>query len=860
MKISLNWLKQYVNINLPTQELVELIGARLVEIEEVIDLGSKYDNIFVAKVMECEKIPDTHLSLCQIDIGGANALSKDIRSYDEDKTTRPVTTGPRSGPRKSVSSHSLVQVVCGAPNVRKGMLAAWLAPGATVPQSFNQDARFIIGTRKLRGYDSHGMLAGADELDFGDDHDGIVELDPTTAKPGQKFADLFDLNDTILDVENKPLTRRPDTFGIIGFAREIAGILGQPFKTPDFLSDTKSDFVLSSDEKLDISIVDPKLCPRYTALIMSRKDDSRPKYLTKIDTLISRSGMRPIDPIVDLTNYLMLLTGQPLHAFDYDKLIKVGKSQTPKIIVRAAKPNEKIGLLDGREVKCTANDILITSNNVPVALAGAMGAKNTVIDENTKKIIIESATFSLFNLRKTQMEHGIFSEAITRFTKGQPAGNTLPVVKEFAHLAARQMKPLAIFDEYPKPAKPNVVKITTDDINGLLGTDYSTKLIKQTLENVGFTVKELAFVDLPQLRRGQSDEACNDRPEERVHKGKSLTVTAPFWRTDIHIKEDIIEEIGRLLGFDSITPTIPPHTSATKNPLFTLKTQIRNTLASFGANEILTYSFVSERLVKNAHQDPKNSFKIINSLSPDLQLFRQSLTPSLLDKAALNIKAAYDHFALFEMNKVYQKAYGNDAEQLPEERDKLALVLADRKSNQPAYYEAKQIVKQLLSSLNIAADFVPVKDPNASNQPYEPKRSAQIKIATGTCLGIVGEFKKSVLHNFKLPTYAAGFELSLNQLLELAQPTTKITPLAFADNVTSIDVTITSSGNYQALYGKVINMLAKQNVVYQISPVAIYQKSAPAQNVTFHIQLTHLDKGLDSNEINDIIKKLEQIK
>ena len=196
MKISLNWLKKYVDIKIPNDELVRLIGARLVEVEGVIDETHKYDNIFVVKVEKVEKIPDTHLSLCQINVG------------------KP----------------ELVQVVCGAPNVREGMLAAWIAPGAVVPASVNEDAPFVIGKRKMLGkYESNGMLAGADELDFDDKHEKIAEIDPEMAKPGEALADVFELNDLILDIENKSLTHRPDCFGMIGFAREVAGILGQPF-------------------------------------------------------------------------------------------------------------------------------------------------------------------------------------------------------------------------------------------------------------------------------------------------------------------------------------------------------------------------------------------------------------------------------------------------------------------------------------------------------------------------------------------------------------------------------------------------------------------------------------------------------
>ena len=212
MRISLNWLKKYVDIKISDEELVRLIGARLVEVEGVIDETHKYDNIYIVRVESTEKIPDTHLTLCKINVGDVEI--KNVPKVD-----------------------GLVQVMCGAPNVHAGMMAAWIAPGAIVPASVHEDAPFVIGKRTmLKKYDSYGMLAAADELDLGVDHEGIIEIDPEAAKPGEVFADVFDLKDKILDIENKSLTHRPDCFGLIGFAREVAGILGQKFEEPDFLT------------------------------------------------------------------------------------------------------------------------------------------------------------------------------------------------------------------------------------------------------------------------------------------------------------------------------------------------------------------------------------------------------------------------------------------------------------------------------------------------------------------------------------------------------------------------------------------------------------------------------------------------
>ncbi len=762
MLISLNWLKKYVKIPVSDEELIRLIGARLVEVEGVIDESHKYDGIKVVRVETAEKIENTHLTLCMVNDGSAE----------------------------------LTQVLCGAPNVREGMLAAWIAPGATVPASVHEDAPFVIGTRKMLGkYDSHGMLAAPDELDLGDMHEGIAEIDPDEAKPGDSFADVFELNDKILEIENKSLTHRPDTFGLIGFAREVAGILGQKFNEVTL----SSDLELTNDIKIEIA--DPEICSRYTAVVLEKHGEIKKKYLTWQDTILAKSGMRPVDPIVDATNYLMLLTGQPLHAFDYDKFVAVGGSKEPKIIVRLAKNGEKLTLLDGKEIVMNENDIVITSNDVPVALAGAMGGASTMIDENTRNIIIESATFSLYNLRKTQMAHGIFSEAITRFTKGQPAYQTLTVASNCAEMLKEGFKVAAVSDAHPKPEKENVVKITTNEINGLLGTEYSDDLIRNTLTNVGFGVTG----------------------------GADLTITAPVWRTDIHIKEDIIEEVGRLLGYDNIAPVLPLHGTASPDKMLGIKKRIRQILGEFGCNEVLTYSFVSERLLENAGLNTKNSYKIVNSISPDLQLVRQSIVPSLLDKAHLNQKIPYDNFALFEMNKVYRKDWGMNEESVPVEKMSLGFVLAERKTTGDAYYKAKMFVERFLKKFNITPEFKALKSKTAECLPFEGKRAAEIWVGE-KYLGVVGEFKNAVKRNFKLNDYLAGFELDLNAVLGLESQVPVPTSFEIKDKQ---DLTITSKKSYQEVFSGVKEKYPDA----EITPVGIYQPDGVEEkNITFHLE------------------------
>lgn len=832
MKISLNWLKQYVNIpeTVSDEELIRLIGARLVEVEGVIDETHKYDKILVVKVESCEKIPETHLSLCQINNGG----------------------------------EELVQVVCGAPNVHAGMLAAWIAPGAVVPASVHEDAPFVIGKRKLRGYESSGMLAGADELDFGDDHSGIAEIDPTMAKPGDLLADVFGLNDLILEIENKSLTHRPDTFGIVGFAREVAGILGIKFDC-DLLKNLKTVFrgdpepgkartsattpvatgvvdapreksvssFLNTSNIIKVSI-DEEICPRYTAAVLEKHGEIEKKYLTWIDTMLCKAGMRPVDPIVDATNFVMLLTGQPLHAFDYDKFAQVCGGE-PEIVVRRARAGEKIVLLDEKEIGLNENDIVICAGEKPVALAGAMGGKATAIDENTRKIILESATFSLYNLRKTQMAHGIFSEAITRFTKGQPAAGTLAAAEACAGMLARGFKVVGGADTYPQPQKPIVVKITTDEINGLLGTEYAPELIVQTLANVGFEVEvegENGSEAKVETKAKNVIDAEVGVDEKKKATNKNLTIKSPDWRTDIRIKEDIIEEVGRLLGYDNIEPTLPRHKTAEKNELLDLKKQIRESLARFGANEVLTYSFVSGKLLEKVGQSAEQSYKIVNSISPELQYVRQSVAPSLLEKTYLNEKLPVEKFAIFEMNQAFSRQWGMNDEGVPAGRNKLGFVIAERKNAGTAFYAAKKYVAELLKEFNVEPEFVPFEkvkksEKMAEQTPFEPKRSAEI-LVDGEYLGVIGEFKNSVRHEFKLAPYLAGFEIDLDVLMAKKTHEKKLDFRKLKHE----DITIETDKTY----AEVLEEIKAKYPEAKITPGVIYQaEGQTTKKMTFHL-------------------------
>lgn len=850
MKISINALKKYAPFleNIPSKELIETIGSRLVEIEEIIDLAPRYKGIYIVKVVKAEPIEGTHLHLCEIDAGEHNSEFNQLEN-------------------------SLIQVVCGAPNVHAGMLAAWIAPGAIVPETYGNE-NFKISVRKLQGHESNGMLAGADELGFDNEHKSIVEIDPKVANPGDNFADIFDLNDLILDVENKSLTHRPDCFGLLGFAREVCGIFGQKFTEPQW-----PDYHPCLDLPISVQILNPNLCPRYSCAVFDIPDNTTSKYLTKDAIFLAKAGMRSIDPMVDLTNIIMIETGQPLHAFDYDKLVAIGGAKNAKIIVRAAESGEQIQLLDGKTISCIPEDILITSNNTPIALAGAMGGKNTEIDASTRRVVLESATFSLYNLRKTQMAHGIFSEAITRFTKGQPAAMTLPVLLET--IKCLGVTPRSLVDDFPGAEKSNrthsqvdsisasggstagnhgnsidknsagndknvvnsttstsenVVKITTENINNLLGTDYSVETIINTLENVSFKV-----------------EIVNKTQPEQ------LKITVPPFRTDIHIPEDIIEEVGRLLGYDNIPLSLPtkPFSGSEISPMFHFKHELRDILSGqLQMNELLTYSFVSRDLLEKVGQDPQNSYEIVNSISPELQCFRQQISPSLLDKVRENLKSGHHDFTFYELNQVTRKDWGLSQDNTPVIKTNLGIVsLGD------FYHLKAQILALTRRGLRITLEYSQMAPGSkmAEQYPYLEPLHSVVVLVNNEVIGAFGEVKAGVLRRFKIDELVSSGEINLDAIINLPrnlERQLRVSKFPFVGR--DLTFKVASSAAFGRFYSAISNSLDGQGLIYDVAPVSIYQSQldADTKNLSFRLKFSSPEKTLEQDEISAIINKI----
>lgn len=818
MIISLNWLKKYTAIDLPIGDLAELIGARLVEIESVQYIGNKYKDVVVAKVVECGPLEGSdHLNITKIDDGGK------VKDVERDE-------------------NGLVQVVCGAPNVRAGLLVAWLPPRSTVPETYNSAEPFVLSAKPLRGVMSSGMLASARELDLYDDHTGILEIDKQ-ATPGTSFAELYELDDYLLDIENKSLTHRPDTFGIIGFAREVAGIQGKAFTTPNWLNDltfeTQLDIVTQHPVALPtITIENPALSDRFQAIILSGVDEHAHSPLY-IQTYLARCGVRPVNALVDISNYLMLLTGQPSHAYDYHKLKQIA-GDVFSVAVRLAHQGETLQLLDGKTITLNESDIVIAAGETAVGLAGVMGGLSTATDTSTKTILFEAATFDLYHLRSSQMRHGIFSEAVTRFTKGIPAALGRPVLGEAARLLAEYSKAVPvspIIEAYPAPYTPIKVTVTERHINQTLGTEFTAEDIAELLENVGFSV---SFANV------------------------TATVSVPYWRQDIHLPEDIIEEVGRLAGFETITLGLPTRsfTAVRPAPVDEFKHTLRAGLVRTGATEILTYSFVHGDIFQKVGQDARNAYKVVNSISPDLQYYRQTLTPSLLQHIHSNSKAGYDSFALFECNKVHQKVWGTTNEAVPVEKTHLAFTVSRQTAPATvasAYYEAKSVLDYLLSRLNIAVEYVALPDVS----PFEPQRSAYVvSKTTHAQLGVIGEYTKAVQKNFKLSTYTAGFELDIDAVLfAFAQAERAYQPLSrYPSTDRDVCFQVSAATTYADVAQAATDALSTTDLLCTVAPVDIYQSAADTKtkNITLRFTLTSYDATLTTEQVNVLIKNISQ--
>lgn len=842
MKVSLNTIRQYVDFEVPpVAELVERINQQLGGVEEVIDIGAKYMGIIIAKVVTCEPHPDSdHLHICQIEVGNNPEYAK-----------------------FKIPDSNFVQVVCGAPNVHADMFVAWLPPGATVPASYDKDP-FVLDARTIRGVKSNGMLASPAELAIGDNHDGILEitekdLSPVVAlplEPGQDFSALFELNDTIIDIENKMFTHRPDCFGQLGVAREISAILqgvvaddvsaaDTRFENPDWYW-LKPTFENATGIELHVENLVPEKVPRFMAVAMSGVQIQPSPFW--LQCALVALGSKPINNVVDLTNYMMLLTAQPTHAYDYDKL------RGGSLGVRMGKAGEKLTLLNGKTYDVTEDDIVIVDGEGPVGMGGVMGGGNSEVSASTKNIVLECATFDMYTIRKTSMRHGLFTDAVTRFNKGQSPLQNDRVLARLMTLTAessggRQASP--IFDMPDKTGQLDEVSLSGE-------IRVSAEFINSRL---GLNLKAL---QIGNLLRGANFASYASEDDETT-----LLITAPFWRTDIELPEDIVEEVGRLYGFDKLPRELPQRSMkpAPLNVQLEMKRKIRHILSGAGANEVLTYSFVHEKVLKGAGQDPVHAFRLGNALSPDLQYYRLSIVPSLLDKVHANIKAGHGHFALFELGKTHFKGEmdANDPS-VPNEDTHVGFVVAAADKHKPEgapYYLAKRYAEKIVDFSQV--QLVKMTDFDISKDvwglqltaAYEPKRTALL-VRDNQIWGVIGEFTAAARRSFKLPNYSAGFEVHLDIACKTKEAYQQLS--RYPSVTQDISLKVSTDVALQDVFGcadQTLEALRSDMLTLKLSTIGIYQPDdGGTKTITLRVTATNHQRTLTDAEVIGYMAKI----
>ena len=836
MKVSLQTIQRLVSFELPEiNQLVGRINQRLGGVESVTDLSKKYKGAIIVRIISVQKHPNADkLSICLVDDAGA------VKSVER-------------------NDNGYVQVVCGAPNVRADMFAVWLPPKSVVPATYDTNDPFTLGARELRGVMSNGMLAAADELGIGTDHEGIVELNVDDLPPhveercltaGQDFAELFDLDDQIIDIENKMFTHRPDCFGQLGVAREIAGIYGKRFEDPDWYQELAAIGTPTNSFSFETFNEAGEAVPRFMAVGLDGiRVAPSPFWLqAKLVAL----GSKPINNVVDITNYVMLMSAQPLHAYDFDKL------HGARLGARMARADESVLLLNGKTYQLTTDDIVIADAQGPVGLAGVMGGSESEVSDETTRIVLECATFDMYTVRKSSMRHGVFTDAVARFNKGQSmlmneyvTRHAVTLIERYAHgNVATDIHDDLMMNENDWRVSPSVKPmlsardIDRNFITSRLGLDLGIDEIASLLENVGFE--------------------CQKKDDDK------LSYWSPDWRMDIQDKEDVVEEVGRLHGFDNLPLELPTRSiaPAPRHHARSVAEKVRDSLSRTGANEVLTYSFVHENLLKRAGQDPSRAYSLSNALSPSLQYYRLSLMPSLLDKVHPNSKAGHDAFCLFEIGKAHIKDDLDD-ELLPKEYRRIAGVYASKDANESSpYFMVQRLVRQLCSDFGIESNaaFIPYSSFDAKgseafeqlSRPFDPHRSSVLMV-DGRPGGVVGELSRSVMKSFKLPASTAGFEL-FPSLFEQSIVTDAYVPLS---KYPSISQDISLRGSAAVSYAEVFNCIKQAaaanelNLRVHVEPVSIYVgDDSSTKTTTFHLTFTSNSRTLTDTDVLPIVETM----
>ena len=779
MKVALKWLKDYVDVRDTPKELAEKLTMAGLEVKGMQIVGGDWHDVVVGEVVALDPHPNaSHLKLATVDLGSRQAT-----------------------------------VVCGAPNIGLHQKVLFAQVGARLIDGHTGKA-VSLRTAKIRGVVSEGMVCSEKELGISNNHEGIMIL-PPEASVGTPLNDY--LGDVVFDLDITP--NRPDCLSVIGIAREAAALTGQKPQLPEI---RYKDGETPINSCVTVDIVEPRLCPRYCAsLIEGVKIGPSPGWLQQ---RLSSCGLRPINNVVDVTNYVMLEYGQPLHAFDYHKI------EGNQVIVRRAKNGEIITTLDGTKRLLSPNTLVIADKKKPIAVAGIMGGLGTEVMNETHAILLESANFNQAVIRQGCRYLGLQSEASVRFDKGlNPALPMLPLKRATQLLLemAGGKAAKGIIDVYPSKSQPKPVVVSTGQVKRISGMDVDIGEITRVLTLLGF---------------------------ECQHTDSSLqiSVVPPDWRSDIRYPVDIVEEVVRIIGYDKIPVTrlsapLPPHELA---PAFSFKRKIQNALAGWGFQEVLTYSLTSlEKLQKlsPALELKLSPLKVANPMTKEQEYLRTTLRAGLLSTLSHNQKFEQAGIRLFEIGKIFLPQ-GSD---LPHEKEMLCAVLSGPKwelswhsKEVLDFFDAKGIVESLLNQAGLRASFEVSDD-----ESLLPGRAANV-IIDNDSIGVVGDLHPKIAQVFDLSGVACLLEIDLEKLSTRVGDVKKYQLIS---RFPSMSKDIALVVDEQVTYKEVEKTVESFPLVKQVMLFDLYRgKQIPQGKKSFALRIVYQssDRTLTDEEVN----------
>ena len=691
MLVSYNWLQDYVQIPWEPEELARRLTMAGLEVEGLTPFALDLPRVYIGLVKTAAKHPSADtLQVCSVDVG----------------------------------EQGMHSIVCGAPNVAPGQTVAVALEGANLPGGLE------IKPTEIRGVLSHGMICSQSELGIGDDHEGIWVL-PEGLKPGVPLVEALDLDDVILDVSI--YANRPDCMSMIGIAREVAALTGGELRIPS-IDYTELDIPIS--KKTSVTVEDAALCPRYTAALLGEVELRESPLWMQLR--LKAAGMRPINNVVDITNYVMLETGQPMHAFDYERLAE------GRLVIRTAKPGEEIETLDAVKRKLTSEMLVICDGKKPQCIAGVMGGLSSEVTQKTNTIVLETANFAPVSVRRTSRALGLSSESAARFEKGIDPSGTMFASQRALHLL-QNLAQASVYaghlDIDASSREATEIHLPLTEIERLLGVAAPEQTCRQILEALGFKVQEAA--------------------------PGHLQVTVPSHRTDVKIAADLVEEVVRIWGLENVPSTLPADTSTSGGQSRRLNAadHLRQVLVGAGLQEALSYSFGridnNDRLLR--FDQPMITLQ--NPFSEDLAALRHSLLPGLLTAISLNASRQQTRVALFEIGANYVGKVPL-AEQ-PLEEMQLCLALWGHRNpinwglaeENYDFYDLKGILELLLPSEELVWG-------TGSNATYHPGRQGSIRYQVNEAV-VYGEVHPAVLRNFKVPGRVYAAEIQLEKILDL---------------------------------------------------------------------------------------------